>query len=702
LNDLAHLNPQQREAVTYDQGPLLVIAGAGSGKTRVITERIVHLIAQREVPPHRILAMTFTNKAATEMRDRIGRSVAENPQALTIGTFHAFCARFLRMEMPLLNREGHFLIADAKDQADLIKSIIKSKGLNTKDVSPTLIKGRISRQKNAAECFDPHYYHTFEDPVEQAVAEEYEAQLLKQNALDFDDLLLYTNLIFSRFEDRRDAYRRRYPHLLIDEFQDTNRSQFALIRHLCADTPQLCAVGDEDQSIYSWRGADIRNIQEFETAFPGTKIVKLEQNYRSTQPILHYANAVIERNADRRPKHLWTDRQGGSEVRYALYPHPSAEAGQIASKIRNANPSETQAILYRSNYLSRPFEEALRSLGIPYRMVGGMRFYDRKEIKDLLSYMRMVVNDRDFLSFQRALQVPPKGIGERTIEKLFDLFSQCGSLKETVARVPHSGVFSGSIKEKVLGFCRIFDTCQQWIQTDDPAIFLEKLLDRIEYRAFLRKEDQLSVEQREDNINELLLAAREMVHQGVGQAEGFLDLTALLGDQDTGNEESSRVSLMTVHAAKGLEFDHVYVVALEEGVFPNARSLLEEGDQEERRLFYVALTRARNTLHLSSCEIRSSYHGTFRNTPSSFILQSTQTTPSNHATRTSMTPEQSGRHTQMPVQVGDRVHHNHLGDGVVNMVSAHGSDFKVGVRFAIYGFRLLLWSKAPIKRLTTP
>lgn len=619
--DLDGLNTEQRAAVEQTEGPVLVVAGAGSGKTRVITTRIMHLL-EKGVAPFQILAMTFTNKAALEMKHRIGVALERNTGDLTITTFHSFCARFLRREIGILDRDSGFAIYDSQDQVTTLKRVIRTMDLDEKTYPAAQFRNRFSYLKNTGDDkAEP------ESDLEREIFHNYQKELLAQNAVDFDDLLLLTCKILNDFEEVRTRYRKRYRYVMVDEYQDTNKIQARLIRLLLNEDNNLCVVGDEDQSIYGWRGADIHNILDFELHFPGTKIFKLEQNYRSSRPILDYANDVIARNQLRKPKKLWTDSKGGLPISIRDEMTGMTEAETLVQTIQELKKRDQLvysdfAVLFRSNFLSRVIEEMFRRYRIPYQLIGGLKFYDRKEIKDLLSYMRIVVNPRDWTSFVRAVAVPSRGIGAKSLDKLYAVFNDGYTLPEMMERVVNESILKGKGAKSLADFYTFYQKMLKEAEENTPADWLEMVIEKLDYLNYLEKQDVNTADSRVDNIEELLGAMKDLENQGVTTLSQFMDFSALISDQDELDDDQPKVNLMTVHAAKGLEFDTVFVPALEDGVFPNQRSMGDNPNavEEERRLFYVAVTRARRRLYLSYARRRMTYGTTASNPKSRFLI----------------------------------------------------------------------------------
>jgi len=605
---LSQLNPRQREAVELTDGPLLVLAGAGSGKTRVITYRVAYLIAERGVAPGNILAVTFTNKAADQMKERITKLLEgrlRSPDSFPhISTFHSFCVRLLRRDIDRLGYSRDFTIYDEDDQLRLLKMCISELGLGEQVVSPRGVLARISFNKSRGVCPEDLYQQAT-DPLTERIAivyDRYQHKLRQAQALDFDDLLLKAVELLHAAADVREWYNRRFQYILVDEYQDTNRVQYELIRQLTRAHQNLCVVGDEDQSIYRWRGADIENILSFEKDYPSARIIRLEQNYRSTQLILDAATAVVCRNLARKGKTLWTERGPGQRV--GLYEAEDADeegefvAGEIARALV-ADPEQTLAVLYRTNAQSRVFEEALRANRIDHRVVGGFRFYERAEIKDVLAYARLASNQQDSAALLRIINTPPRGIGDSTLTAL-----------EEAARIRNLGlweVLEAELAAKVLparalkaleGFHKLMRALIDARARMTMREFFRTILERTGYAAMLRGEDPLVAESRMENLQELINAAAEAEERGETLAE-FLDRAALVSETDD-YDERARVTLMTLHSAKGLEFSTVFLVGLEEGLFPHKLCLNDEAAlEEERRLCYVGMTRAKDRLVLS-------------------------------------------------------------------------------------------------------
>src|SRR5579871_4617000 len=635
MDFLEGLNPPQREAVAHTEGPLLILAGAGSGKTRVITHRIAHLISRHHVPPSAVLAVTFTNKAADEMRSRVAALLeSENlSSAPSISTFHSFCVRLLRRDGDPLQstRPGftrRFSIYDDEDQLSIIKASFRRLGLDEKFMQPRAVLSRISHSKNLKKT-PQDLYSEATDPNLTKIAvifDEYEKALRQANALDFDDLLLESVRLLYHDQPTRDSYNRRLNYLMIDEYQDTNRSQYELMRLLSESHKNVCVVGDEDQSIYSWRGADIRNILDFERDYPNAKTIRLEQNYRSTKNILEAASALVANNTERKGKWLWTDSGAGEPL--GLYAGFDAEneALFIADTIERLladHPEEHVAVLYRTNFQSRQIEEALRRYGRKYVVVGGFSFYQRAEIKDTLSYLKVLSSPHDSISLLRIINTPARGIGKSTIEQIeqYALEHQF-SIWSAIGRMLDENLFPARAEVALRFFRNMIQELAAMLATAKISDIIEEILRRTGYTKMLEGDKDPESESRLANLNELINAASEAAERGEGVAE-FLDHAALVSDSDN-LDERAPVSLLTLHNAKGLEFPFVFLAGLEEGLFPHLRSLDSKAAmEEERRLCYVGMTRAEKRLYLTSARYRRRWGGgeTEASIPSRFLSE---------------------------------------------------------------------------------
>lgn len=618
----ASLNPQQREAVEHTEGPLLVLAGAGSGKTRVIVTRAAYLIAEKGVRPSSILAVTFTNKAAGEMRERVGCLLEETGTVHsglpTVSTFHAFCARLLRLHgEPLADyRPGFtskFLICDADDQLSVVKDVMKKLGVKPNFIKPREARSAISRAKNGG-SFRIGKANENDPKADELnrIFKEYESALLASNALDFDDLLLEAVRLLEGSESVRSAFRERYRYLMVDEYQDTNRPQYDLMLLLAGPNCNVCVVGDEDQSIYSWRGADIGNILGFERDFPSARVIRLEQNYRSTRPILDAAAAVVAHNKQRKGKHLWTDRLDGDPILFFRATSAAAEARYVAGSVRELfddDPGTQVGVLYRTNAQSRLIEDALRRESVGYVLVGSVAFYQRKEVKDVLAYVRVAFSPEDSVSLARIINRPARGIGKSTLGLLTNHAHERGL---TLWQAIEATVNGGSLPKRAAAALKRFQALVVNLRDEaasmDIAALVDAVLDRSGYRAMLDSDSSAEAESRRENMDELVVAAQEAAERGE-TAQDFLDHASLVAEAD-GIESSARVLLMTLHSSKGLEFPVVFLVGMEEQLLPHARvfgKLDNDALEEERRLCYVGMTRAMQRLVLSCAEYRGRY-----------------------------------------------------------------------------------------------
>jgi DNA helicase-2/ATP-dependent DNA helicase PcrA len=637
MDFLSGLNPQQREAVVETEGPLLILAGAGSGKTRVITYRIAYLIAERGVAPYNILAVTFTNKAAQEMRDRIeqllkGQNLTSAP---LVSTFHSLCVRILRQNIEAggFGYTRSFTIYDQDDSVRLVKACIKDLGYDDKQMGQRMVQGAISAAKNRGE--DAASYKArveYGDEKRAAIArvfQLYEERLVNNNALDFDDLMIKTVQLLRRVPEIREKYNDKFRYILVDEYQDTNTLQFALIRFLTEKQQNICVVGDEDQSVYKWRGADITNILNFEQHYPNAKAIRLEQNYRSTQNILDTAGAVVKNNTERKGKTLWTANPAGERIRYYQAFDAEAEARFVAAKIeehRRFEPGLRAAVLYRTNAQSRVFEESLRRAGIAYNIVGGFSFYERAEVRDIISYLKLALNPHDSIAFQRVINSPPRGIGKQTLDELARRAKDYGvSHWETLSIITEQGQgFSPRAIAALKNFRQVVTGLVQATgaaaASDTPVSDVVKaaILDT-GYADALKAENSEEAESRLENLQELVNAAVDYDADEGGGLRDFIDAAALVSDTDQYKRDAP-VTLMTMHAAKGLEFPLVFIVGLEDGLFPHSRAATDPAElEEERRLCYVAITRAERFLYVTHAMKRRVYGEEMASEPSQFL-----------------------------------------------------------------------------------
>ncbi len=615
MNILKSLNPQQTKAVTAPPGPVLVLAGPGSGKTRVLTYRAAYLIAEQDIEPYHLMAVTFTNKAATEMGERVADLLGHQTQGLTLGTFHATCARILRIESAHLPVDANYVIFDADDQVKVVRQVLQDQNLDDKRYRPQSIHGSISAAKNELYLPEDFPISTYRDEIVARVYQDYQKILLTSNAFDFDDLLLWTALLLGENETIRDKYSRRYQQILVDEFQDTNMAQYTLLNHLASYHQNIFVVGDSDQSIYRWRGADYRNVRRFEEDYPDAKVILLEQNYRSTQNILDTAMAIIDKNSNRTPKKLFTERGPGEKIiiqeAYDEREQAQLVVNTITSQLKDkkANPADF-AVMYRTNAQSRQIEEAFLSANLPYKLVGAQRFYGRREVKDVIAYLRLVANPDDSFSLARIINTPSRKIGTKTYAELitvaqkFELGPGHLLLRLAEPESPELEFFSTAPAKRLAGFGSMFLKWRNEIENLPPVEILDLILEDTTYRRYIEDGSEDGFE-RWENIVELKRLASE--YQTVGLLS-FLQDIALVSDQDTLDPDLEVPTLLTLHSAKGLEFGQVLIIGLNEGILPHQRSFDDpESMEEERRLFYVGVTRAKDRLHLFHSLNRSNF-----------------------------------------------------------------------------------------------
>ncbi|HLX32158.1 MAG TPA: UvrD-helicase domain-containing protein [Gaiellaceae bacterium] len=710
---LADLNPAQREAVLHTEGPVLVVAGAGSGKTRVLTRRIAHLLGAVGVKPPEILAITFTNKAAGEMRERVGDLVGPPARAAWVMTFHSACGRILRREAQRLGYRSNFTIYDQADQVRLVKRCLEELERDPKRFTPRGIHSQISHAKNT--LVSPEAYSeriaSFYDQTVAEVYDLYQKRLFASNAVDFDDMLFLTVDVLERFPEARAKWQEAFRYILVDEYQDTNHAQYRLLQLLAEKHRNVFAVGDPDQSIYAFRGADIRNVLEFERDFPGSYTIALEQNYRSTQNILDAANGVIRQNRERKEKNLWSELGEGDPVRVVEVEDEHAEARYVAAEIallveEGFSGSEI-AVFYRTNAQSRVLEDVLVRQGVAYQVIGGPRFYERAEVKDLVAYLQVIDNPYDAVSLLRIANRPRRGIGDSTLARLMSWADQREiSLWEATAEAEMAGV--GAAPQKALKQFRgtIESLMSAALEYEVPEL-IEAVLGRSGYMESLEAERTIEAQGRIENLQELVSVAREWREQTQEPTlSGFLQEISLYSDQDAIRGDGSLVTLMTLHNAKGLEFRAVYLIGMEEGIFPHSRSIEEQGVEEERRLCYVGMTRAKERLTLLHASSRMLYGGRSHNLPSRFLDE----LPDGHIERERLRPgswsgygaprlSQVAPREDIPaLATGDSVRHSTLGEGVVVRVEAGGM---VTVRFADDGSeRKLMLDYAPLEKLS--
>ncbi|MDP4096523.1 DNA helicase PcrA [Paenibacillus sp. P96] len=628
---VARLNTQQRQAVEATEGPLLIMAGAGSGKTRVLTHRIAYLIATRKTPPWGILAITFTNKAAREMQERVSKLVGPEGRDIWVSTFHSMCVRILRRDIERIGFTSNFSILDSTDQLSVIRGCMKELNIDTKKFEPKAVQAMISTAKN--ELVTPEMYERkIGDYFEGVVAKVYtmyQKRLKSNNSLDFDDLIMSTIQLFQEVPEVLDFYQKKFQYIHVDEYQDTNRAQYMLTRMLADKHHRICVVGDSDQSIYRWRGADISNILNFEEDYPEARTILLEQNYRSTSNILNAANEVISQNSGRKPKKLWTDKEGGAKIKVFQGDSEHDEGYFVASEIlKNVKAGKSyshHAILYRTNAQSRVVEEILIKSEIPYQIVGGIKFYDRKEIKDILAYLRLLSNPDDDISLTRIINVPKRSIGDTTVAKLAGAAAERGTSIFRVLQVVDDLGFAGRTRNALVEFYDMIDALNRMVEYLSVTELTEKVLEMSQYRLELQNENTLESRSRLENIDEFLSVTMEFEKNNEDKSlVSFLTDLALIADIDSMNdadeEQQDTVTLMTMHSAKGLEFPIVFIVGMEEGVFPHSRAFLDNEElEEERRLAYVGITRAEQQLFLSCAQTRTLFGRTTANPPSRFL-----------------------------------------------------------------------------------
>ncbi|MEK4345593.1 DNA helicase PcrA [Paenibacillus sp. FSL P4-0184] len=628
---VSRLNPPQRQAVETTDGPLLIMAGAGSGKTRVLTHRIAWLIANRKAPPWAILAITFTNKAAREMQERVSKLVGPEGRDIWVSTFHSMCVRILRKDIERIGFTSNFSILDSTDQLSVIRNCMKELNIDTKKFEPKAVQAIISASKN--ELINPAQYEQkvgdyFEGLVAK-VYKMYQRRLRSNNSLDFDDLIMKTIELFKEVPEVLDFYQKKFKYIHVDEYQDTNRAQYMLCRMLADSHHRICVVGDSDQSIYRWRGADITNILNFEEDYPEAKTILLEQNYRSTANILNAANGVIALNSGRKPKKLWTDSEEGAKIKVYRADSEHDEGyfvtGEISKNVKQGQAYQNHAILYRTNAQSRVIEEILIKSDIPYQIVGGIKFYDRKEIKDLLAYLRLLSNPDDDISLTRIINVPKRGLGDTTVGKLAAAAGERGvSIFRVLQTVDDLG-FAGRTRNMLVEFYDMIEALHRMVEFLSVTELTEKILEMSQYRLELQNENTLESRSRLENIDEFLSVTMEFEKNNEDKSlVSFLTDLALIADIDSVNDDeedrSDAVVLMTMHSAKGLEFPTVFIVGMEEGVFPHSRAFQDNDElEEERRLAYVGITRAEKQLFLSCARMRTLFGRTTANQPSRFI-----------------------------------------------------------------------------------
>ena len=754
---LEGMNDRQKEAVQYTQGPLLIMAGAGSGKTRVLTHRMAYILAEEEVHPWNILAITFTNKAAREMKERVSQLVGPQAEDMWVSTFHSMCVRILRRDIELLGYQRSFTICDPSEQQTAMKRILKKLDIDSEKYDYRMILNRISQAKNDLEDVE-EFNKKYTGYVEQIIGKcyrEYQKELAKSMTLDFDDLIMLTVQLFQKHPETLHYYQQKFQYIHVDEYQDTNHAQYRLVTMLAKKFKNICVVGDADQSIYGWRGADMSNILEFEKDYQNAKVVLLEQNYRSTKTILQAANHVIENNVNRKVKKLWTENEEGQAITYYRAQSEQDEGryvlSQIQSLLRDGYHYDDFAILYRTNAQSRVMEENLLKSNIPFRLVGGQRFFERLEIKDLLAYLRLIVNSQDDLSFRRIVNSPKRGIGATSLAKLSDFaevyqFSLLeASLQTTLS--PLSGKAAKALEK----FATTIEELRKMQEFLSISEFVEQVIEKTGYLTSLEQQHTMEADARIENIQEFISVAKQFEQDRLEEESEespllqFLTDLSLVSDVDSDDGDGRMVTLMTLHAAKGLEFPVVFIIGLEEGIFPSSRSIMEHDDvEEERRLAYVGITRAEQKLFLTNAYSRLLYGRTQTNRPSRFVLEigeelfdskqqqsygSTSRQTASFGSKTSSSGSLFDKYREksqatayqpkvvqpssiQPVRkqivaandgavwkVGDKVMHKKWNVGTVVKVTGEGTNQEIDVAFAGMGIKRLLASFAPIERI---
>lgn len=754
---LEGMNDRQKEAVQHTQGPLLIMAGAGSGKTRVLTHRMAYILAEEEVHPWNILAITFTNKAAREMKERVSQLVGPQAEDMWVSTFHSMCVRILRRDIELLGYQRSFTICDPSEQQTAMKRILKKLDIDSEKYDYRMILNRISQAKNDLEDVE-EFNKKYTGYVEQIIGKcyrEYQKELAKSMTLDFDDLIMLTVQLFQKHPETLQYYQQKFQYIHVDEYQDTNHAQYRLVTMLAKKFKNICVVGDADQSIYGWRGADMSNILEFEKDYQNAKVVLLEQNYRSTKTILQAANHVIENNVNRKVKKLWTENEEGQAITYYRAQSEQDEGryvlSQIQSLLRDGYHYDDFAILYRTNAQSRVMEENLLKSNIPFRLVGGQRFFERLEIKDLLAYLRLIVNSQDDLSFRRIVNSPKRGIGATSLAKLSDFaevyqFSLLeASLQTTLS--PLSGKAAKALEK----FATTIEELRKMQEFLSISEFVEQVIEKTGYLTSLEQQHTMEADARIENIQEFISVAKQFEQDRLEEESEespllqFLTDLSLVSDVDSDDGDGRMVTLMTLHAAKGLEFPVVFIIGLEEGIFPSSRSIMEHDDvEEERRLAYVGITRAEQKLFLTNAYSRLLYGRTQTNRPSRFVLEigeelfdskqqqsygSTSRQTASFGSKTSSSGSLFDKYREksqatayqpkvvqpssiQPVRkqivaandgavwkVGDKVMHKKWNVGTVVKVTGEGTNQEIDVAFAGMGIKRLLASFAPIERI---
>lgn len=719
-----NMNSEQSEAVRTTEGPLLIMAGAGSGKTRVLTHRIAYLLDEKDVSPYNILAITFTNKAAKEMKARVEHLVGEEAQVIWMSTFHSMCVRILRRDADRIGIERNFTIIDPTDQKSVIKDVLKSENIDSKRFEPRMFIGAISNLKNELKTPEnaQKEANDFHSQMVATVYKGYQRQLSRNEALDFDDLIMTTINLFERVPETLEYYQNKFQYIHVDEYQDTNKAQYTLVKLLANKFKNLCVVGDSDQSIYGWRGADIQNILSFEEDYPEAKTIFLEQNYRSTKNILNAANEVIKHNSERKPKGLWTANSGGDKIQYYEAMTERDEAEYVVKEImkhqRSGKKYSETAILYRTNAQSRVLEETFMKSNIPYTMVGGQKFYDRKEIKDLLSYLRVIANSNDDISLQRIINVPKRGIGPSSVEKIQTYALQNNiSMFDALAEVDFIGL-SKKVTQECISFYEMIQNLIKEQEFLEISEIVDEVLQKSGYRDMLDREQSIESRSRLENLDEFMSVPKDYEENTPLEEQSlinFLTDLSLVADIDEADTQNG-VTLMTMHSAKGLEFPIVFIMGMEESLFPHIRAIKSEDDhemEEERRICYVAITRAEELLYITNATTRMLFGRSQSNMPSRFLKEIPEDLLDSHTGQKRQTiypksqPKRgfSKRTTSTKKQVsssdwkvGDKVMHKAWGEGMVSNVNEKNGSVELDIIFKSEGPKRLLAQFAPITK----
>lgn len=719
-----NMNSEQSEAVRTTEGPLLIMAGAGSGKTRVLTHRIAYLLDEKDVSPYNILAITFTNKAAKEMKARVEHLVGEEAQVIWMSTFHSMCVRILRRDADRIGIERNFTIIDPTDQKSVIKDVLKSENIDSKRFEPRMFIGAISNLKNELKTPEDAQKEAndFHSQMVAKVYKGYQRQLSRNEALDFDDLIMTTINLFERVPETLEYYQNKFQYIHVDEYQDTNKAQYTLVKLLANKFKNLCVVGDSDQSIYGWRGADIQNILSFEEDYPEAKTIFLEQNYRSTKNILNAANEVIKHNSERKPKGLWTANSGGDKIQYYEAMTERDEAEYVVKEImkhqRSGKKYSEMAILYRTNAQSRVLEETFMKSNIPYTMVGGQKFYDRKEIKDLLSYLRVIANSNDDISLQRIINVPKRGIGPSSVEKIQTYALQNNiSMFDALAEVDFIGL-SKKVTQECISFYEMIQNLIKEQEFLEISEIVDEVLQKSGYRDMLDREQSIESRSRLENLDEFMSVPKDYEENTPLEEQSlinFLTDLSLVADIDEADTQNG-VTLMTMHSAKGLEFPIVFIMGMEESLFPHIRAIKSEDDhemEEERRICYVAITRAEELLYITNATTRMLFGRSQSNMPSRFLKEIPEDLLDSHTGQKRQTiypksqPKRgfSKRTTSTKKQVsssdwkvGDKVMHKAWGEGMVSNVNEKNGSVELDIIFKSEGPKRLLAQFAPITK----